>query len=84
MWEVACPSGLSGPWAARDLIVRFVELSQQFVKDSVWLVKRCSKPGRKEFRKIAMATAIGFVITGFIGFFVKLIHNSINNITVGG
>jgi len=35
-----------------------------------------------EFQKIAMATAIGFCIMGFIGFFVKLIHIPINNIIV--
>ena len=45
---------------------------------------RCTKPDRKEFQKIAMATAIGFAIMGFIGFFVKLIHIPINNIIVGG
>jgi hypothetical protein len=38
---------------------------------------------RKEFQKIAIATAIGFAIMGFIGFFVKLIHIPINNIIVG-
>lgn len=35
-----------------------------------------------EFQKIAMATAIGFAIMGFIGFFVKLVHIPINNIIV--
>ncbi|KAF8370601.1 hypothetical protein PRIPAC_77030 [Pristionchus pacificus] len=33
--------------------------------------------------KIAFATAIGFAIMGFIGFFVKLIHIPINNIIIG-
>ncbi len=37
-----------------------------------------------EFMKIAIATAIGFMIMGFIGFFVKLIHIPINNILIGG
>jgi hypothetical protein len=36
-----------------------------------------------EFTKIAGATSIGFLIMGFIGFFVKLIHIPINNIIVG-
>lgn len=36
-----------------------------------------------EFQKIAMATALGFAIMGFIGYFVKLIHIPINNILVG-
>ncbi|EDL03260.1 mCG1026143 [Mus musculus] len=67
-----------------DQVMQFVEPSRQFVKDSVQLVKRCTKPDRKEFQKIAMATAIGFSITRFIVFFVKRIHICINNITVGG
>ncbi|XP_068008653.1 protein transport protein Sec61 subunit gamma isoform X1 [Melanerpes formicivorus] len=67
-----------------DQVMQFVEPSRQFVKDSIRLVKRCTKPDRKEFQKIAMATAIGFAIMGFIGFFVKLIHIPINNIIVAG
>lgn len=35
-----------------------------------------------EFKKIAYATAIGFFMMGFIGFFVKLVHIPINNIIV--
>ncbi|NXI96637.1 SC61G protein, partial [Psophia crepitans] len=79
-----------------DQVMQFVEPSRQFVKDSIRLVKRCTKPDRKglflfvclfvffppRFQKIAMATAIGFAIMGFIGFFVKLIHIPINNIIV--
>ncbi|KAK1806987.1 hypothetical protein P4O66_004816, partial [Electrophorus voltai] len=67
-----------------DQVMQFVEPGRQFVKDSIRLVKRCTKPDRKEFQKIAMATAIGFAIMGFIGFFVKLIHIPINNIIVAG
>uniref|UniRef100_A0A8D2DC93 Protein transport protein Sec61 subunit gamma n=1 Tax=Sciurus vulgaris TaxID=55149 RepID=A0A8D2DC93_SCIVU len=63
-----------------DQVMQFVKPSWQFLKDSIHLVKRCTKPDRKEFYKIAMATAIGFAIMGSIGFFVKLIHISINNI----
>ena len=37
-----------------------------------------------EFARIAGATSIGFLLMGFIGFFVKLIHIPINNIIVGG
>ena len=54
------------------------------VKDSIQLVKRCTKADRKELQKIVMATAIGFAIMEFIGFFTKLIHIPINNIIVGG
>ena len=61
----------------------FIEPLRQFAKDSVHLVKKCTKPDRKEFTAIAKATGVGFLIMGFIGFFVKLIHIPINNILVG-
>jgi len=70
--------------AAMDHIQAIVDPSKQFMKDSLRLVKRCTKPDRKEYQKIALATAVGFAIMGFIGFFVKLIHIPINNIIVGG
>lgn len=38
----------------------------------------------KEFTRIAAATSVGFLMMGFIGFFVKLVHIPINNILVGG
>lgn len=66
-----------------DQLEVYLRPGKEFVKDSVRLVKRCTKPDRKEFKKIAIATAIGFAIMGFIGFFVKLIHIPINNIIVG-
>ncbi|KAL2943859.1 Protein transport protein Sec61 subunit gamma-2 [Bienertia sinuspersici] len=56
---------------------------RDFTKDSVRLVKRCHKPDRKEFSKVAFRTAVGFVVMGFVGFFVKLIFILINNIIVG-
>lgn len=37
-----------------------------------------------EFARIAYATSVGFLIMGFIGFFVKLVHIPINNILLGG
>merc|ERR1712107_90334 len=70
------------PCASMDQIIVALEPLKQFSKDSVRLVKRCTKPDRKEIQKIAIATAIGFAIMGFIGFFVKLIHIPINNIIV--
>ncbi|VAH08746.1 unnamed protein product [Triticum turgidum subsp. durum] len=39
--------------------------------------------GRAEFTKVAARTMIGFVVMGFVGFFVKLIFIPINNIIVG-
>jgi hypothetical protein len=37
---------------------------------------------RAEFTKIATATGMGFLVMGFIGFFVKLMFIPINNIIV--
>ena len=65
-----------------DQIVAALEPCKQFAKDSMGLVKRCTKPNRKEFQKVALVTAIDFAIMEFIGFFVKLIHIPINNIIV--
>lgn len=82
-----------------DVNTLVVEPLKKFVKDSTYLVKKCTKPDHKgmlqqmtlefqvnciEFAKIAKATGIGFLIMGFIGFFVKLVHIPINNIIVGG
>ena len=36
-----------------------------------------------EFLEISRAVAVGFLIMGFIGYLVKLIHIPINNILVG-
>mmetsp|Transcript_13849 Transcript_13849/g.27376 ORF Transcript_13849/g.27376 Transcript_13849/m.27376 type:complete len:91 (+) Transcript_13849:2-274(+) len=57
--------------------------SIKFFRDSQMLVRRCAKPDKKEFKKITLATATGFLIMGFIGFFVKLIFIPLNNIIVG-
>jgi protein transport protein SEC61 subunit gamma-like protein len=53
---------------------------RDFAKDSVRLVKKCTKPDAREFWKIASRTATGFVVMGFVGFFVKLIFVPINQI----
>jgi protein transport protein SEC61 subunit gamma and related proteins len=60
-----------------------IEPLKQFARDSVHLVKKCTKPDRKEFTMIARAVGTGFLIMGFIGFFVKLVHIPINNILIG-
>ncbi|CAL6348708.1 unnamed protein product [Bathycoccus prasinos] len=53
---------------------------KEFMKDSVRLVKKCTKPDRREFTLIASKTAFGFIMFGFVGFFVKLVFIPINNI----
>uniref|UniRef100_A0A0G4IF38 Protein translocase SEC61 complex gamma subunit, archaeal and eukaryotic n=1 Tax=Chromera velia CCMP2878 TaxID=1169474 RepID=A0A0G4IF38_9ALVE len=58
--------------------------TKEFANDSVRLVRRCTKPDAKEFKKIAVACSIGFAIMGFIGYAVKLVFIPINAILVGG
>ena len=36
-----------------------------------------------EFTQTVTATAVGFVVMGLVGYFVKLIHIPINNILIG-
>ncbi|XP_020083461.1 protein transport protein Sec61 subunit gamma-like [Ananas comosus] len=74
------PSISPHPWDALDSVV---DPLREFAKDSGRLVKRCHKPDRKEFAKVAVRTAVEFVVMGFVGFFVKLIFIPINNIIVG-
>ncbi|XP_059629231.1 protein transport protein Sec61 subunit gamma-1-like [Cornus florida] len=66
-----------------DALDSVVDPLRDFAKNSQRLVKKCHKPDRKEFTKVAIQTAIGFVVMGFVGFFVKLVFIPINNIIVG-
>jgi protein transport protein SEC61 subunit gamma-like protein len=43
-------------------------------------LKRCQKPSLKEFYGIAQAVSLGFLVMGFVGFIVKLIHIPINRV----
>ncbi|KAJ0965710.1 hypothetical protein J5N97_026848 [Dioscorea zingiberensis] len=43
-----------------DALDSVVDPLREFAKDSLRLVKRCHKPDRKEFTKVAVRTAIGF------------------------
>ena len=67
-----------------DAIDSLLEEPRVFVKDSIQLLQRCTKPDQKEYWQIARAVTMGFFVMGFIGFMVKLIHIPINNIIVGG
>ena len=62
----------------------FVEESingvQDFAKESVQFIQKCSKPNKKEFIKIATSCAIGFAVMGIIGYLIKLLFIPINTI----
>eukprot|EP00591_Stephanopyxis_turris_P011125 CAMPEP_0195517044 /NCGR_PEP_ID=MMETSP0794_2-20130614/9531_1 /TAXON_ID=515487 /ORGANISM="Stephanopyxis turris, Strain CCMP 815" /LENGTH=75 /DNA_ID=CAMNT_0040645783 /DNA_START=63 /DNA_END=290 /DNA_ORIENTATION=+ len=57
---------------------------KEFYKNSAHFITKCKKPDRAEFHKVAFATGVGFLMMGFIGFFVKLVHIPINQIIIGG
>ena len=46
---------------------------RDFAKDPIRLLNKCTKPDRKEFGKAVLRTGLGFIVMGFVGFFVKLI-----------
>ncbi|KAF1966948.1 secE/sec61-gamma protein [Bimuria novae-zelandiae CBS 107.79] len=67
-----------------DQVKEFADVPQEFFKDGLQFVNRCTKPDKREFIKISQAVGVGFLIMGVIGYVVKLIHIPVNNILVGG
>ena len=59
---------------SNPFVANTIEPARKFILDSARLLQKCSKPDMKEFKEIAYATTIGFLVMGFIGYFVKLIH----------
>lgn len=54
-----------------------------FIRNSRMLVQKCTKPNYRDFTASGMATLMGFVVMGFIGFAIKLIFIPINNVIMG-
>ena len=52
----------------------------QFQKDSVNFFNKCTRPDQAEYTKILQASAMGFLVMGFIGYIIKLVFIPINNI----
>ncbi|KAJ4358498.1 hypothetical protein DPSP01_001447 [Paraphaeosphaeria sporulosa] len=67
-----------------DQVKELADVPQEFVKDGLQFVNRCTKPDKREFIKISQAVGVGFLIMGVIGYVVKLVHIPVNNILVGG
>ncbi|WBW72956.1 translocon gamma subunit Sss1 [Schizosaccharomyces osmophilus] len=61
-----------------------IQAPKDLYKEGSLFVKRCVKPDRKEFFSVSRAVATGFVLMGFIGYIIKLIHIPINKVLVGG
>ncbi|KAF2656722.1 secE/sec61-gamma protein [Lophiostoma macrostomum CBS 122681] len=67
-----------------DQVKEIADVPQEFVKDGLQFMNRCTKPDKREFIKISQAVGVGFLIMGIIGYVVKLVHIPVNNILVGG
>ena len=52
----------------------------QFQKDSTNFFNKCTRPDKAEYTKILQASAMGFLVMGFIGYIIKLVFIPINNI----
>ena len=78
-----------------DQVKQILDVPRDFIKDGAFFLNRCTKPSKRgqfketvvvltavEFLEISRAVAVGFLIMGFIGFAVKLVHIPINNILV--
>ncbi|KAL4400084.1 Ssh1 translocon complex protein [Malassezia pachydermatis] len=63
-----------------ERIRELVDEPVSFLREGMQFMNRCTKPDRKEFIQICRAVGTGFVVMGFIGYLVKLIHIPINNI----
>ncbi|ORY79896.1 hypothetical protein BCR37DRAFT_393974 [Protomyces lactucae-debilis] len=59
------------------------EMPAELAREGTQFIKRCQKPSLKEFYGIAQAVSLGFLVMGFVGFIVKLIHIPINRVLVG-
>jgi protein transport protein SEC61 subunit gamma-like protein len=76
-------SPLLGTLRAPTAPAGLLTVPQKFFTDSANILRRCTKPDGKEYTKICQTVFVGFLIMGFLGYFIKLIHIPINNIIVG-
>ncbi|KAJ3435465.1 protein transport protein sec61 subunit gamma [Anaeramoeba flamelloides] len=68
----------------KQISENIIQPLEQFYKESKSFFIKCTKPDRKEFKQVSLATLVGFAAMGIIGFLIKLIFLAINNILIGG
>jgi len=61
---------MSPPFSAPTSLLPFVE---SFYRDSIRLLRRCVKPDRREFQRVATRVGLSALVAGAIGVFVKLV-----------
>jgi protein transport protein SEC61 subunit gamma-like protein len=47
--------------------------ARDFARDSTRLLRRCNKPDRAEFKRVATRVGLGALCAGTVGFWVKLL-----------
>lgn len=74
-------------WACSDGIFSNLQFMNRCTKpdkkgasEVTFMRKACSYSSSAEFMQICRAVGLGFVVMGFIGYFVKLIHIPINHV----
>jgi len=67
-----------------DQMQDILDVPRTFLKDGMQFLNRCQKPDRREYTKLCQAVGVGFLVMGFIGYIVKLVHIPVNNVLVGG
>lgn len=66
-----------------NLIETLITTLLRSFKDLCKVIRLCTKPDHREFRITLLATTVGFLIMGFLGYIIKLLHIPITNIIVG-
>lgn len=66
-----------------NLLEMLITIWLQYFKDLCNVIRLCTKPDHHEFRNSLLATTMGFLIMGFLGYIIKLLHIPITNIIVG-
>lgn len=64
---------MSPPFTAPSWLDVVSGSARQFATDSTRLVRRCTKPDRTEFKRVATRVGLGALCAGAVGFWVRLI-----------
>lgn len=64
---------MSPPFTTASWLEPVLGSARDFARDSTRLLRRCNKPDRAEFKRVATRVGLGALCAGAVGFWVKLI-----------
>lgn len=64
---------MSPPFTAASWLDIVSGSAREFARDSTRLLRRCTKPDRAEFKRVATRVGLGALCAGAVGFWVKLL-----------